>query len=742
MPDPLYPRVVSSARAARRESDQHLKSHSNRPKTAPGQAPSIPASTSKQSTSFSTNILAGALIREYLNARGFKRTAGVFLQEDNEQGQSGLSNRQELAKQLGIIKWVRQNKSSEQPEKTYLEIIAKNLPTVLKSTHLSQDDLSPPKTRPTTAAERPRTAARGAAASTHTDISPTRDTHSASITAKYISRRPSLPDEDYPDPMDTFSYANPLRHVDASRIGNSSDDPSHATTAAFAKALGAFSSANPRSVMQDHVGPGLRASRELLVGGSGSPTGGIPGQSSRKSSRRSDERDSPTGFDTPHRPSTARPPSDASKPSPKPTPWTTHNPPRTASPRTPTQPRSSVSFLTHDLEVTDHLDDELTSDTNLSNILSGLSIGTSLGVGRGGTLITTQTALALRCLVFPGDRGRATFGEEWKNKGFEFCEREELRYGIVQQKGGPCGLLAAVQAFVLKHLLFTSHSFATQYLANARVSMSTMSRERYMPDGITENMELHEFSDQGSSREFLASNISQFMVNETGRHGVIQFLYSLILTRGIDTIKMEDMDEPDVRLIGRHGYCTQEMVNLILTGQAISNVFDGDVQLGGGDGDDDEGGNLLKGIKHPVQFGYLTLYEHYGSLKVGEYFKNPTYPIFIICSESHYTTLFSTDASLLSKTRAPPSSSSFQSHLRSPTPTGTQTIRSFDMYYYDGLANQTEEIRLSITLPNRPVGSAKGRAEEGEGLVPPLEHVIRTKWPGAVVDWNGSEPLL
>jgi len=120
-----------------------------------------------------------------------------------------------------------------------------------------------------------------------------------------------------------------------------------------------------------------------------------------------------------------------------------------------------------------------------------------------------------------------------------------------------------------------------------------------------------------------------------GYHGIIQLLYSLILTRGIDTIKDEDMDESDVRLIGRHGYCTQvwcscysavltsssdahmepqqEMVNLILTGQAISNVFDGDVRLDEGA---DGGGRLLKGIKRPVQFGYLTLFEHYGSLKV------------------------------------------------------------------------------------------------------------------------------
>lgn len=39
------------------------------------------------------------------------------------------------------------------------------------------------------------------------------------------------------------------------------------------------------------------------------------------------------------------------------------------------------------------------------------------------------------------------------------------------------------------------------------------------------------------------------------------------------------MDDPNGTLIGCHGYCTQEMVNLLLTGCAVSNVFDGTVML-------------------------------------------------------------------------------------------------------------------------------------------------------------------
>ena len=39
------------------------------------------------------------------------------------------------------------------------------------------------------------------------------------------------------------------------------------------------------------------------------------------------------------------------------------------------------------------------------------------------------------------------------------------------------------------------------------------------------------------------------------------------------------MDAENSPLIGAHGYCSQEMVNLLLTGQAVSNTFDGQIVL-------------------------------------------------------------------------------------------------------------------------------------------------------------------
>ena len=57
-----------------------------------------------------------------------------------------------------------------------------------------------------------------------------------------------------------------------------------------------------------------------------------------------------------------------------------------------------------------------------------------------------------------------------------------------------------------------------------------------------------------------------------------------------------------------------------------------------------------------------------------------------------------------------------------------------DIYFYDGLANQTEDIRLSINEGNS--------YKEQRDLVPPIELCLQTKWKTIRVDWNGTDPLL
>lgn len=65
-------------------------------------------------------------------------------------------------------------------------------------------------------------------------------------------------------------------------------------------------------------------------------------------------------------------------------------------------------------------------------------------------------------------------------------------------------------------------------------------------------------------------------------------------------------------------------------------------------------------------------------VQVGCFLKTPRFPIWVVCSESHFSVLFSLQPELLQDWRAE---------------------RLFDLYYYDGLANQQEQIRLTIGVP-------------------------------------------
>ena len=62
-------------------------------------------------------------------------------------------------------------------------------------------------------------------------------------------------------------------------------------------------------------------------------------------------------------------------------------------------------------------------------------------------------------------------------------------------------------------------------------------------------------------------------------HGAILLVYSVILSRGIQSV-IGDMDIQENSLLTEHGYASQELINIILVGKAASNVFDGDKDMG------------------------------------------------------------------------------------------------------------------------------------------------------------------
>ncbi|XP_030846284.1 probable ubiquitin carboxyl-terminal hydrolase MINDY-4 isoform X1 [Strongylocentrotus purpuratus] len=352
--------------------------------------------------------------------------------------------------------------------------------------------------------------------------------------------------------------------------------------------------------------------------------------------------------------------------------------------------------------------------------------------------ITLQLAMQLKTLLF--GQGTGCFNDEWRLQGLCFNELSDISYGIVQHKGGPCGLLASVQACMLQRLLFSEGStpmtaanlkqlpektrikclvqaicdivWRAGQKRNAVIALPAIKPHfpgggRYKNDGLTEMINLNLFQSRDELADFVQGNIGTY-TDSRGR-GCILLLYSTLFSRTIDMV-MEDMDNIENTLLGAHGYCTQEMVNLIVTGKAMSNVFNDTIELGSG-----RDITRLKGLSGRSDIGFLSLFEHYKSCQVGTYYKTPRFPIWVVCSESHFSVLFSLKKELIGDWRME---------------------RHFDLYYYDGLAKQQEEIRLTVdTTQTCPPA-------DGDDLIPPLEHCIRTKWPEAVVNWNGSEPIL
>jgi hypothetical protein len=146
-----------------------------------------------------------------------------------------------------------------------------------------------------------------------------------------------------------------------------------------------------------------------------------------------------------------------------------------------------------------------------------------------------------------------------------------------------------------------------------------------------------------------SSVVSKFLLDNIGVFqkplGVQVFLYSVILSRGIEVVQ-GDRDDVSLPLVQRFGHSSQDLVNLLLTGRAVSNVHDGDKFLGDVDAAqalESEGGSVsfsLKGILHEVPIGFLSSLEALRYSKVGDFYKNPEFPIWVVGSASHYTVLF------------------------------------------------------------------------------------------------------
>jgi ubiquitin carboxyl-terminal hydrolase MINDY-3/4 len=187
-----------------------------------------------------------------------------------------------------------------------------------------------------------------------------------------------------------------------------------------------------------------------------------------------------------------------------------------------------------------------------------------------------------------------------------------------------------------------------------------------------------------------------------------------------------------------------------LIGRAYSNVFDGTERIPSADGSPDL---ELHGVPARASVGFLSLFEAFGYLKVGSFYKKPLVPCWVVSSESHYSALFAAPRGIVWPDDCYEHSQVIAAKRRQPyvEPSGVLckglvALRGvgsdagvglpLDLIYFDGLGRQEAVCRLTVSPPN-PSAPAPSVDDS-----PPLESIIRTLWPGSTVAWNGTDPLL
>lgn len=347
-----------------------------------------------------------------------------------------------------------------------------------------------------------------------------------------------------------------------------------------------------------------------------------------------------------------------------------------------------------------------------------------------GDPLSSQEAEGLMTLIGPSQ-----LPDSWK-QGIFFAGYQP--YGLQQVEGGPCGVIAVLQAFLLRSLLErvpsaaallevdekTRHEALLDALCevlfrnagdNKKAIILVPSSSSAMPLNSSQLRCLQpaHFTSFDQLRSYLNQRPYRDLFFNPSGCGIPLLLYSLVWTRGVDGIRDRDVDDPkSAAMIGAHGYCTQELVNLMVFGRAYSNVFDGTKRLGSAQ----DGWCVLQGAPRRPNIGFLSLFEAFKCIEVGSRYKSPVSPVWVVCAESHYTVLFSADATVDPR----------------------DSEKSLELYYFDQMARQSEKIKLTV-VPKRLPSHLLSGFEESESMI---DRCIRTKWTDACVDWNGTEVIL
>ncbi|XP_028165073.1 inactive ubiquitin carboxyl-terminal hydrolase MINDY-4B isoform X2 [Ostrinia furnacalis] len=379
----------------------------------------------------------------------------------------------------------------------------------------------------------------------------------------------------------------------------------------------------------------------------------------------------------------------------------------------------------------------------------------------GGTPITEEEAIELRLISF-GTAACPPRGEWMRTPLTMRSPEQPLAYGLAAPRNGARSLLSALQAHIIKWLLFDSRpqtkgaknslppetylrpseerqeesvwracseviwrcagGFNPQAGTEPKAIVTLPSEtiyvqhsSQYYQDGITEKLHLFELKNLEDLQIFIKRYLYLFQTEEGS--GALLLLYSVILSRGIENIK-KDLDGKLSHLVSAQVEGSLNVVTLLLTGRATPYLHNGVLYVG----DEDHYALPQFGVLSRSPVGLLVWYGGDESGKVnlnkqypGSRLKTPALPIWVTSCSGHFGVLFNTNRELLRNYHAE---------------------RRFDIQYYTcGGCN----VLLNVdTRAHDDMGTLRN----DDISATPLEKLIHTKWQDAKITWTGAAPYV
>lgn len=350
-----------------------------------------------------------------------------------------------------------------------------------------------------------------------------------------------------------------------------------------------------------------------------------------------------------------------------------------------------------------------------------------------------------------------------------FSTADPHTWGVHQREGGPCGVLAVLQARACKYLFLgkstliavaegpSPQSAASQY--RSAMLSAVFETLQVIHSGLPQPAEMHlvlphayaAHSEAPAPLECdrVIEEMDRFQVLSVQDLAAVQgvvssrayqdyafqplvssflpcFVASCVLSRGVDTILAQDFDASGGTgaagsIFANMNNSSQELVNLLITGRATAGLHDGDRDLDG---------LVLQGVSTHCDVGLLSIYEHYDYMRIADRLKYALDHCCYVCfNEAHYTVLFARDA---------PTDRRLREWLRAGAVPGSESV---DIVYYDSLDDQHDNIVLTVTLAGRITRRVES---DGVACASFVDSLLYTLFGEAIVsiDWNGTEPYL